>query len=221
MEKSVDKCLSMGDSGEGVLAFVSAAVLVWRTKIKALHGEAFMLTRLWPLIVFADAICKGHLEHLPHEQYNRYVQAVAEAMAKFPLTYQQVASSKPGLDRQIRLLLTRASLLGQPLEAGLIARMIFSDLMQITRHHTMMQKLQVINVAKLAAKAAARDVLHLSVTSLAIRVQCRSWLACLREVVSVHTPWDYWHGTRPLIPFLSADTLQLLVRQRDWHSAGP
>lgn len=207
----------MGVSCQPVLSFIAGPVRRWKEEICCLHDEAFMLTRLWPLIMWTEAILKGRVQHLDAEHYNRYLQAVRDGMSKHPLTYHHVSLFMEQLGSSIRLLLIPASLLGQPIEAVSISRTIFPWLMQITGYVAMMQKLRLINVLKLDAIVAVVEFLRLSATCKTIRRHCTPTMPSLRELVEVQTPWDYWHGTRPFIPFLDARSFQLLVQQTDSH----
>lgn len=196
-----------------LLLFMAEPALRWNEKIWKLHQEGCILTRLWPLMVWTHAIAEGRVQHLDANHYNRYVFSVRFGMNKHPLSMHAVSS----LTQSLAVLLEFATILGQPLEAAIIGRTTMPLLMQITCYSSMMKKLQSINVDKLAAIQSAADILRLSETCQAVRASCRPHLESLRNLVKVQTPWDYWSGTRPFIPFPSADSLEKFVLQENWH----
>jgi hypothetical protein len=203
----------MSVASAALLLFMAEPVLRWNDKIRKLHQEGCILTRLWPLMVWTHAIAEGRVQHLDANHYNRYVKSVRYGMNKHPLSMHAVRS----LTQSLAVLLEFATILGQPLEAAIIGRTIMPVLMQITCYSSMMKKLQSINVDKLAAIQSAADILRLSETCRTVRARCKPQLEFLRDLVKVQTPWDYWSGTRPFIPFPSADSLEMFVLQEDWH----
>ena len=100
----------------------------WNDKIRKLHQEGSILTRLWPLMVWTHAIAKGRMQHLDSNHYNRYVKAVRHGMNKHPLSIHAVRS----LTQSLTVLLEFATVMGQLLEAAIISRTTLPLLMQVT-----------------------------------------------------------------------------------------
>jgi hypothetical protein len=74
-----------------LLLFMAEPVRRWNDKIRKLHQEGCILTRLWPLMVWTHAIAEGRVQHLDANHYNRYVKSVRYGMNKHPLSMHAVA----------------------------------------------------------------------------------------------------------------------------------